>query len=64
MTLNFLDRVLYARKGGEDPTSKTTDLGGDNITVEDAIVSYDGEETLKASMNIILETKVSVLGRA
>ena len=36
---SFLDRVLYARKGAEDPTLKTTDLGGDNITVEDAIVS-------------------------
>lgn len=34
----FSDRVLYARKG-EDVTSQAVTLGGDKITVEEAIVS-------------------------
>ena len=34
----FADRVLYARKG-EDVTSQAVTLGGDKITVDDAIVS-------------------------
>ena len=38
LTLTFADRVLYARKG-EDVTSQAVTLGGDKITVEDAIVS-------------------------
>ena len=38
LTLTFTDRVLYARKG-EDVTSQAVTLGGDKITVEDAIVS-------------------------
>ena len=33
------DRVLYARKGGEDVAATAANLGGDKITVEEAIVS-------------------------
>ena len=36
---SILDRVLYARKGGEEGALSTTNLGGDKITVEDACVS-------------------------
>ena len=35
----LLDRVLYARKGGEDGAVATTNLGGEKISVEDACVS-------------------------
>jgi len=35
----ILDRVLYARKGGEEGALSTTNLGGDKITVEEACVS-------------------------
>ena len=35
----ILDRVLYARKGGEEGALSTTNLGGEKITVEDACVS-------------------------
>ena len=38
LTVMFADRVLYARKG-EDVTSQAVTLGGDKISVEDAIVS-------------------------
>ena len=37
--LLLLDRVLYARKGGEDVESGKKELGGDKIDVEEAIVS-------------------------
>ena len=35
----FVDRVLYARKGGEDVQSQAVNLGGDKISVEEATVS-------------------------
>ena len=34
----IVDRILYARKG-EDVTSQAVNLGGDKISVEEAIVS-------------------------
>ena len=34
-----LDRVLYARKGGEEAAGVSTNLGGEKISVEDACVS-------------------------
>ena len=36
----FIDRVLYARKGGEDVQSQAVNLGGDKISVDDATVSF------------------------
>merc|ERR1711953_1529184 len=35
------DRVLYARKGGEDVAATAANLGGDKITVEEAIKLKD-----------------------
>ena len=35
----LLDRVLFARKGGEDSAIASTSLGGEVISMEDASVS-------------------------
>ena len=37
--ITFLDRILFARKGGEDGAIASTCLGGDVISMEDASVS-------------------------
>ena len=37
--ITFLDRVLFARKGGEDGAIASTSLGGEVISMEDASVS-------------------------
>ena len=39
MNVCFLDRVIYARKGGEEGVLSATNLGGEKISVEDACVS-------------------------
>ena len=37
----FIDRVMYARKAGEESGVASTNLGGEKISVEDACVSCD-----------------------
>ena len=48
LCISFLpsDRVLYARKGGEDVAATAANLGGDKITVDEAIVSVNSRDFL------------------
>lgn len=48
LSISFLtsDRVLYARKGGEDVAATAANLGGDKITVDEAIVSVNNQDFL------------------
>ena len=39
MNVCSVDRVIYARKGGEEGVLSATNLGGEKISVEDACVS-------------------------
>ena len=58
----FADRVLYARKG-EDVTSQAVTLGGDKITVDDAIVSSNSDH-LVFLINPLADSEEGLLGRA
>ena len=58
----FADRVLYARKG-EDVTSQAVTLGGDKITVDDAIVSRYSDYFL-CLINPLADSEEGLLGRA
>ena len=51
----FADRVLYARKG-EDVTSQAVTLGGDKITVDDAIVSRNSDHPCMLDKKILSQT--------
>ena len=62
LTLMFADRVLYARKG-EDVTSQAVTLGGDKITVDDAIVSSNSDH-LVCLINPLADSEEGLLGRA
>ena len=61
LTCQPSDRVLYARKGGEDVAATAANLGGDKITVEEAIVSY--KTPLTPLIHTLVEIERLLLGR-
>ena len=58
------DRVIYARKGGEEGVlSNSTNLGGKKITVEEACVRFKSKKTYLTISFLEIEPQVHVLGR-
>ena len=58
------DRVIYARKGGEEGVlSNSTNLGGKKITVEEACVSLHISKIPDLIIQFVTEPQVCVLGR-
>ena len=66
LIIRFLlqDRVIYARKGGEEGVlSNSTNLGGKKITVEEACVRLKSKKTHLTISFLVIEPQVRVLGR-
>ena len=66
LIIRFLlqDRVIYARKGGEEGVlSNSTNLGGKKITVEEACVRLKSKKTYLTISFLVIEPQVRVLGR-
>ena len=66
LIIRFLlqDRVIYARKGGEEGVlSNSTNLGGKKITVEEACVRLKSKKTNLTISFLVIEPQVRVLGR-